>query len=186
MFVLGLPCSPSMPPVPGSQVSPSANTRAMPRVAQHPCGTTRGSCHCKGTNCWSSQSAGSIFVGKRGFGDNCNHPAATVHCSLATLYSSYLSALHISLCSRSDGSSKLKSQRSQASRNLILTADLKHRGEQVGEPVSMDPSGPTNSCCFECVESHMLFGNFFTCSASYAEPALPGISADEMPKAQIG
>ena len=72
------------------------------------------------------------------------------------------------------------------SRKLILTVNLKHRGESVVEPVSMNPSGPTSLCHLKCWESHIVFGNFFTCSAGYAEQAPHGISAVHMPKTLIG
>ena len=50
----------------------------------------------------------------------------------------------------------------------------------------MDPSGPTSSCHFKCWESHIVCGSCFTCSAGYAEQALRGISAVDMPKTLIG
>ena len=75
-------------------------------------------------------------------------------------------------------------------RKLILTVDLKHRGEPVGETLdpaaacsTSNPTGPGSLCCFRCWESHMDLGNFFTCPAGFAQQAMHALP-EEMP--QIG
>ena len=129
----------------------------------------------------------------RCFRDNCNHYVTTlseereVHCRLASMILLLFVLVCIALVLQEWQEFQVEVT---GSRKLILTVDLKHRGEPVGETLdpaaacsTSNPTHPESLRCFRCWESHTDFGNFFTCPAGSAQQAMHGLP-EEMP--QIG